>query len=383
MSQISINPNALDLMYLAHCALNGQKPLADRLRNMHPKELYLMGDMHSLNALISFAMEGNMPAAACASWINARETSLRRNILLDKEGSVICKTMDEKGIWYMRLKGSILKDLYPKMEMRQMTDQDILFDTTRRAEMREFMLARGYDPKGHSDTHHDIYHKDPMYNFELHHTLFELHCDLRMVDYYRDVKEERMIPNNDGTMGFHFSDEDFYIYMVAHAYKHYTDRGVGLRSLVDVYVFDSNKPNLDWDYVERECRKLGIDVYERTCRQAARKLLGDNAPQTLTEDEVEMVRFCTIAGTHGNEEAFISHELQSSGGKVTFGQKVKYIWKRLFPSPKWMRENERLVRRHPWLLPVGWIVRLFRGIFKKGGHTTNELRYVMGTEEVE
>ncbi|MBQ3215842.1 MAG: nucleotidyltransferase family protein, partial [Oscillospiraceae bacterium] len=295
----------------------------------------------------------------------------------------ICKAMDDRGIWYMRLKGSVLKDLYPRMEMRQMTDQDILFDTTRREDMREFMLARGYDPKGHSDTHHDIYHRDPCYNFELHHTLFELHCDLRLVNYYRNVKEERMLPNNDGTMGFHFSDEDFYIYMIAHAYKHYTDHGVGLRSLVDVYVFDSQKPDLDWAYVEGECQKLGMYEYERTCRFAARKLLRDNAPETLTEAEIGMVRFCTASGTHGNEEGYIHHELRSGGGKVTFWQKVKYLWKRLFPSAKWMRENERLVRRHPWLLPVGWITRLFRGIFKKGGHTTSEFRYVMNTEEVE
>ena len=385
MSRTELSKTSLDVMYLAYCALNNQTPERSRLATMKPDDIYALAERHSLNSLLSFALEGVIPEHVVKPWIQSRQRGLRNNLLLDMEGKHVCQVMDEKGIWHMRLKGSVLKDLYPRMEMRQMTDQDILFDTTRRDDMRQYMLARGYDPKGYNDTHHDIYHKAPVYNIELHHTLFELHCDLRLVNYYRNVKEERMIPNNDGTCGFHFSDEDFYIYMVAHAYKHYTDHGVGLRSLVDVYVFDSKKPNLDWAYIEAECAKLGMDAYERICRNAARKLFRDNVPEALTEEERDMVYFCTDSGTYGDEGGYIRHELKNlgaSGKKVTFGQKLRYLWKRTFPDAKWMRENDRLARKHPKLLVLAWIVRLFRGIFKRGGHTSDELRYVMHTEEV-
>ncbi len=383
MSKVALSKLSLDLIYLVYCGLNHVKLDSQRMATMRPAEIYELAERHSLNSLISFAMEGSVPDTVMQAWYKARQRALRNNILLDTEGRHVCQVMDQKGIWHMRLKGSVLKDLYPRMEMRQMTDQDILFDTTRREEMREYMLARGYDPKGHNDTHHDIYHKLPVYNIELHHTLFELHCDMRLVDYYRNVKEERMIPNGDGTCGFHFSDEDFYIYMVAHAYKHYTDHGVGLRSLVDVYVFDSKKPNLDWDYIQTECAKLGMDEYEQTCRSAARKLFRDNAPESLTEAELDMVYFCMDSGTHGDEGGYIRHELKNlgaSGKKVTFGQKLRYLWKRTFPDAKWMRENDRLARKHPKLLVIAWIARLFRGIFKS--HTSEELKYVMNTEEV-
>lgn len=385
MNKVELSKTSLDLIYLVYCGLNSRKLDSQRMATMQPMEIYNLAERHSLNSLISFAMEGNVTDTVMQAWHKARQRALRNNILLDTEGRHVCQVMDQKGIWHMRLKGSVLKDLYPKMEMRQMTDQDILFDTTRREEMREYMLERGYDPKGHNDTHHDIYHKPPVFNIELHHTLFELHCDMRLVDYYRNVKEERMIPDGDGTCGFHFSDEDFYIYMVAHAYKHYTDHGVGLRSLVDVYVFDSKKPNLDWAYVQVECEKLGMADYELTCRNAARKLFRDNAPETLTEAELDMVYFCMDSGTHGDEGGYIRHELKNlgaSGKKVTFGQKMRYLWKRTFPSAKWMRENDRMARKHPKLVFFAWIARLFRGIFKKGAHTSEELKYVMNTEEV-
>ena len=383
MGKTVISDNAYDLIYIAFCALNGKKLDVTRLKTKRPIELFQLAEGHSLNSLISFALEGTINQETMLSWKKSREAALRRNLMLDSEGRHLCKVMDEKGIWHMRLKGSILKDLYPRMEMRQMSDQDILFDTTHREEMREYMLARGYDPKGHHDTHHDIYHKPPVYNIELHHTLFELHCDMRLVDYYRNVKEERMIPDGDGTCGFHFSDEDFYIYMVAHAYKHYMDHGVGLRSLVDVYVYDNKKPNLDWDYVDRECAKLGMDEYEQTCRSLARKLFRDDAADTLTDAELEMLHFCLDSGTYGNEAGFIRHELKSVGastGKVTFGHKLRYLWKRTFPSAKWMRENDRMARKHPKLLVIAWIARIFRGLFKS--HTAEEFKRVMDTEEV-
>lgn len=383
MGKTVISDTACDLIYISHCALNGKKPDMKRLKTRQPMELYALAEQHAMNSLISFALEGAVIDEAMATWKKYREQTLRRNLLLDAEARHLCKVMDEKGIWHMRLKGSIMKNLYPRMEMRQMSDQDILFDTTRREEMREYMLARGYDPKGHHDTHHDIYHKPPLYNIELHHTLFELHCDMRLVDYYRNVKEERMIPDGDGTCGFHFNDEDFYIYMIAHAYKHYTDHGVGLRSLVDVYVYDNKKPNLDWDYVNRECAKLGMDEYEQTCRSVARKLFRDDAMDTLTDGELELLHYCVASGTHGNEESFIRHELRgvgASGDKVTFVHKLRYLWKRTFPSAKWMRENDRMARKHPKLLVIAWIARIFRGFSKR--HTAREFKRVMDTEEV-
>lgn len=36
--------------------------------------------------------------------------------------------MEQRGIWYLPLKGIILKEFYPSVGMRQMSDNDILFD---------------------------------------------------------------------------------------------------------------------------------------------------------------------------------------------------------------------------------------------------------------
>lgn len=383
MEMKSIPQVAWDLIYLTHCALHGKQADRDRVREMDLKSVFALAHSQSMVAMAAWALDGVLTPEQAAPWKDARERALRRNLMLDMERRHLCSVMEQWGIWYMPLKGSVMKDLYPRMEMRQMTDQDILFDTTHRGKMREYMLARGYEPKGHDDTHHDIYHKAPVYNIELHHTLFELHCDLAMVEYYQDVKQ-RMIPDAPGSYGHHFSDEDFYIYLVAHAFKHYSDHGVGMRSFVDVFVYESRKPELRWDYVQQEAQKLGMAEYEYQCRQIARKLFAEEKVGELTAEDLDMLWFCCESGTHGSENGFINHELKQlqSGGKVKFSSKVKYLMRRLFPSAEWMKQKDKRLREHPWLLPFAWVARLFRGVFKKGKHTANELKYVMDSENV-
>ena len=384
MSEYVISQSAQDLIYLIHCALHGQKAAAERVNGFNMENLFTLAKFHSLNAMASFPLEGMVSDDVMVPWREGRERALRRNLLLDIERQHLCGVMENWGIWHMRLKGSIIKDLYPRMEMRQMSDQDILFDDTYRKKIRQYMVSRGYDPKGRHDSHHDIYFKNPVYNIEMHRTLFEKNCDLRIVNYYKKIKE-RLIPDAPGSYGCHFTDEDFYIYMIAHAYKHYQIHGVGLRSYVDVYVYEMKKgATMDWDYVRQECAKMGMETYEEQCRIMARKLFAGDRIEELDAQEKEVLRFCFDSGTHGCENGRIRHQLrqhQAAGKKIGFWANFPYLMRRRFPSMEWMKQKSLMVRKHPWTLPFAWVGRLFRGIFKRGGHTAAELRYVMESEE--
>ena len=127
----------------------------------------------------------------------------------------------------MPLKGSLLKDLYPRYGMRQMSDNDILFDSSRAEDVRQIMESMGFTTKHFGHGNHDVYFKKPVSNFEMHTSIINRNNE-RMFEYYRNVKE-RLIKNDNDACGYHFSDEDFYIFMIAHEYKHYTGGGTGLR----------------------------------------------------------------------------------------------------------------------------------------------------------
>ena len=54
--------------------------------------------------------------------------------------------------------------------------------------------------------------------------------------YYGSIRD-RLLPMEGKRFGFRMSSEDFYLYMLAHTYKHDSNGGTGLRSLLDVYIY--------------------------------------------------------------------------------------------------------------------------------------------------
>lgn len=369
------------LLYLTRCALRGED--AQMPEGVDMERLLALAKDQSMNALAAHPLRKALEAEAFLPWKKSMEKAMRKNILLDAERRSLCAEMEKRGIWYMCLKGSVLKDLYPTMDMRQMSDQDILYDEKRREEVRELFLARGYrQEEGKEDSHHDTYHKEPVYNIEMHHTLIEEGDDILMAKYYRDIKT-RLIQDRPDGFAYHFTDEDFYVYMTAHAYRHYVERGIGIRALADIYVYDSKKPDLDWTYIEAECARLGMKDYEAVSRSLSRKLFADDAVPELTPQERDLLIYSFDAGTHGSEAGFINHELKQmgKGGRISFWTKVRFLFRRLFPSLEWMMQKNKKLRKHPWMIPFAWIGRLFRGAFRRRDHTVKELRYIMDTEE--
>ncbi|MBQ9761966.1 MAG: nucleotidyltransferase family protein [Oscillospiraceae bacterium] len=370
------------LIYLTRCALRGEDAEPEKLAGLDLQRLLSLAKKHSMNAMAARPLRKVLDPETMLQWKKAMEKAMRKNILLDTERRILCAEMEVRGIWYMPLKGSILKDLYPTMDMRQMSDQDILYDASYREEICRMFLARGYTQEGREDSHHDTYHKEPVYNIEMHHALIEEGDDIHMAKYYRNVKD-RLIPDKPGGFGHHFTDEDFYVYMTAHAYRHYVERGIGIRALVDIHVYENKKPNLDWSYIEKECAKLRIDGYEKRSRILSRKLFGSEQIQELDEGDLDLLIYSFDAGTHGSEAGFIDHELKrmQKGGKISFWTKIRFLFRRLFPSPEWMMQKNKKLRQHPWMIPFAWIGRLFRGAFRRREHTVKELRYIMDTEE--
>ena len=69
-----------------------------------------------------------VPEGEKKRWENYTYTELTRTITMDHERGQLFARLDEAGIDYMPLKGLLLREYYPKTSMRQMTDNDILYD---------------------------------------------------------------------------------------------------------------------------------------------------------------------------------------------------------------------------------------------------------------
>lgn len=344
----------LDVVYLAACAVNDTVPDEARVREMDLENLYKAADRHLLTGITAMALES--AGVRDQAFVQAMGKAVRKVAVFDVERAAILEELEKAGIWYMPLKGSVLKSLYPKIGMRQMSDNDILCDPARMQDVRTVMENLGFSVDsdyGHSI--HDNYFKPPVCNFEMHRTLFGSGHDPRMTEYYQNVKS-RLILNEGSRYGYHFRDEDFYIYMLAHEYKHYKKKGTGLRSLLDIYVYCIRKGReLDWSYIEKEMRKLGIAEFEKHNRALAMHLFSGTP---LTEKEKEILDYLMSSGVYGTMENFVHNVIAEKG-------RVGYLLSRTFPPYRAMKMWYPVLEGRPILLPVFWTHRLTRAIIRK------------------
>ena len=377
------------MLYLLSCGVNKTKPQQNILEQYKSDDrklmqLYRFSKQHFVEALTGTVLK-QAGVTLPDPWEKDMAKAVRKVILFDAERARILSFMEQRGIWYLPLKGIILKKFYPSVGMRQMSDNDILFDEAFAEQVREYMVSLGYEVISFGEGNHDVYEKEPVYNFELHRALYGAAHDNNWEQYYRDVKE-RMIREEGSSYGYHMKPEDFYIYIMCHGYKHYQGGGTGIRTLLDFYVYlESLHSEMDFAYIEKECETLGLSEFEKRNRALCRKVFGDNAfaelpaeervPDTaahttkeiitkaLSQEELDMLQYYMTSGVYGTFDHRIENNVKKyskNGGS----SKLRYVIKRIFPGME-TYQYYPFFYKHKWLLPVCWLYRLLRVVFQR------------------
>lgn len=372
---------AYDMLYLSACAVNGIRPDTERVSAIDLEKLFQMCQFHSLTATVCTALES--AGISDKKFIEAKSKAIRKNILLDAEREKIFDFLKHNKIWYMPLKGVILKELYPKIGMRQMADNDILYDKSYQKKVFEFMKNCGYTAESVGISHHDSYLKPPIYNFEMHTELFPKANNEKFYSYYSEIKK-RLVRDNKNKYIVHFTDEDFYIYMTAHEHKHYDNSGTGLRSLLDCFVFVKEKgKSLDWDYITEQTGILGITDFEQKSRKLSTKIFTNPDCKLLSDDEIEMLEFYLFSGTYGTMKNAVNKRFKVFTEQTGSTSKFGYILHRIFPPMEHYRKYFPFFYQHKILLPIGWVFRMVRGVTVQRKHIKNELHFLNHSDSSE
>lgn len=363
-----------DMIALVSCAVNGAVPQETDIRAMNLPAVYAIAEKHMLSAAVAMALEN-------AGWKDARSTkvisrAVRRAAQFEAAAKAVFQKLEEAGIWYMPLKGSVIKDFYPKIGMREMADHDILYDADRAEDVKAIMEALGFEARHFGASNHDCYYKEPILNFEMHRALFGPSHEEKLYEYYQDV-QGRLIG---GGCKKHLSPEDFYLYMTAHEYKHYSGGGTGLRSVLDTYVYLRNQgERLDLQYIRGESEKLGIAEFEAANRSLAIHLFSGEG---LTEADQEMLDYILSSGTYGTITHRVENKMRKNGWS-----KIRYTLDRFFVPVS--RKNidyatyagaYPVFYKHKILLPTLPFFRTFKAI--KSGRFIAEVKAIRDAQTI-
>lgn len=281
----------------------------------------------------------------------------------------------------MPLKGLILRTLYPKPELRQMCDNDILFDSAAAGKLHRFMTSRGYRAED-GWLYDRSYKKEPCFHFELHKTLLSpLSGAAELYPHYKNV-HERLLPVPGTRCEMTFRDEDFYLYLLVHARKHDLEwEAIGLRMALDLKLYlDRKEPALDWRYIDRQLDLMRMRDFAGDLRNLAMRLFSPSGIQELDADGTAMLERLAGSDIYGHDKAArersIARQLQrAESGRVRF-PKLTYMMARLFPPARQMREIFSPCEKWPFLLPLAYLLR-FGTCLRQSRRFLREVRQVI------
>jgi hypothetical protein len=313
-------------------------------------------------ALSSLGARVSLDAEMLRRFKRSYAAVMKRIIGFELERERLTDFLSERGIEYLVLKGAVLQRLYPRLGMRQMADNDILIDPAGAESVRGFMTDGGYSVESYGKGCHDSYLRDPL-NFEIHRKLVSDSRDNAVFAAYFDRTRERLL-DGESPCEKKFSPEDFYVYYIFHAYKHYSHGGIGLRMLMDLFVYRrSLGAELDLDYVGRELSSIGLSDFERSAAALADKVFGVGT-DALSDGEREALLYYITSGTFGTVGRQVENSLAriSRGDTPSRADKLRYILGRIFPPVEVYRQTYPRASRFIVTIPFLWLFRLLRGI---------------------
>ena len=259
---------------------------------------------------------------------------------------------EEAGIAYMPLKGCNMKKLYPKPELRSMGDADILIHLEDYPVIQPIMENLGFSLRADSLHAYEWQHSDLL--VELHKTLV-VRTEEDFYQYY-------------GT-GWHLAKtgiesrrdmhpEDSYLFSFVHLANHYRSGGIGCRHMTDLFVWQRTYPQMDMDYIHAELKKLELLEFHQNIMDTLDVWFRNQDQTSVTRLITDFVFSSGNWGTIQNKFLHSEFKHRHSSGNIRHTT-IRAVISRVFPSLESMSYSYKILRRHPYLLPVTWAVRWF------------------------
>lgn len=368
----------LDTTYFLHlisCAVKGETPSV-KDETVSWKWLFEMAQYQILTATIFPALQSMRQAGLCDmedelwnGWQEEYHKALVKELTFDRARSEILVQFDAQSIRYLPLKGVYLKDEYPKAGMRMFSDNDILIDSDSAAAVQKIMNGLGYVGHVSPNSTQDVYQKLPTLNFEMHSVLFS--PDTIYYTFFTDIFS-RAHPATGA--GYELSQEDFYLYFIAHFHKHYAGGGCGIRGLVDTYLYlEHHGDEMDWDYLNGELAKMKLGQFAHEMSKLSQKIF-DATPQ-LSADEAEVLGYMMSCGAYG---VYSNYMVKRYGKSEKKG--AMYLIDRLLPSYDLACVRMPALKKYPLLFVPMYLPLLLQRFvvgFKRLPFVRDEIRYVL------
>ena len=301
-----------------------------------------------------------------------------------KQISNILSIFNDKNIPIIVLKGLVIRDLYPKSELRTMGDADILIHEKDIETVIEILDNRGYKEEDR-DTYHIEFGKGNSH-IEVHWSLTNEGMFNEIDEFNNEIWLNAVEVKIGASKALSMCDEDLLVYLCIHMAKHFINSGFGIRQVCDVLLLVEQRSKfIDWNRFMIKAKRSGIDKFTMSIFAICNKLFEMSIPDELEKYKVRDEKNITLIvddifanGVHGYRDKMSTKikQLTYENNK----KKVSYIssFRRLyFPSSDNLCEKYGYAKKYKLLLPVAWIHRFVNTIFRKDYSVSDKIKLSM------
>lgn len=277
----------------------------------------------------------------------------------DRAIAKLLNAFEASGIDYITLKGSRMRPLYPKPELRIMGDADILIRQEQYDRIAPIVKEQGY--KRYLESDHDYSWESKDLFLELHHRLLSPDETAYSAVYADGWHAAKPLSGCRWEMPL----EDEWLYMFGHFTKHYA-AGIGIRHVIDLWMFLQAYPQLDAAYVNKQLSKLKFGKFYSNVLALIDLWFGDAEATELTDYMTNYI-FCNGSWGTSDDRETIKQVLDTENKIPMPVQFLKRVWQFFFPPMVRLRRYFPVLKKRPWLYPVMALIRPFVRIYRDRG----------------
>lgn len=381
MGGVTINNNEKYFVSLISSHLNKSEP--DIPDGIDWNEIYRLSNIHNICAIVTSQIlllpkELQPQKEILSKFRQQMGYSLIGFDEKEKALNLLRKLFTDNEIDYMFVKGAIIKEYYPVKEFRTSGDIDAVVRIEQLHKVKAALVEKGLPIK--SENAQLIVTKCFGQEIEIHSN--EDYDN----EYFKNIFD---LASKNG-FEYRLNDEAHLLYVLCHIIKHFNAFGAGIKMFADIDVLIRKINNFDYEKFISICNELNISTFAKSSFSLCNYWF--NTPVSTEIDfnksndfrelfEGEIINSGTFGFNKRNLGDYYINKGIGENSKNNFAAKIRALFKLVFPGADTLKRSFEYCKKHPILLPIAWINRVFIGIFKRGGHSMNTVNSILNTGE--
>jgi hypothetical protein len=293
-----------------------------------------------------------------------------------KQVKKILENFQKANIPVIALKGLALRGLYPRPELRSMSDADILVHKEDVERADKILINLGYYKLVSTEVHNNYAHEKHLH-IEVHWTLIDELCIKTVSEFNNTLWQNTRTINIQDVSVLALSLEYELIHIILHMASHIKHSGFGIRQLLDVVVFvEAERNNINWNLFFEQARSYNIEKFVTTIFILCNELFEIELPHskhiTYYKNNSYLELFINeifASGVYGkrNSVRITSTEMldKTRSSSAHSKTKNKLLISLLLPTPTKLGDRYAYAKKFHCLIIFAWLHRILYVLFMR------------------